>query len=67
MTSVIHGLFQTEAYARALIAGGGGGEHFDCRGDMTLAEIPKHDHLAYPWMDPRESLGAIEQLAGELQ
>lgn len=72
-----------------------GGEHFGCRGDMTLVETPEHDHLAYlepqdesllvsdrtkvttyahryakirsQALGPRESLGLIEQLAGEFQ
>ncbi|MEU5094552.1 Scr1 family TA system antitoxin-like transcriptional regulator [Streptomyces sp. NPDC020996] len=71
------------------------GEHFGCRGDMTLVETPQHEHLAYlepqdesvlvsdpakvttysqryakirsQALGPRESLGLIERLAGEIQ
>jgi transcriptional regulator with XRE-family HTH domain len=71
------------------------GEHFGARGDMTLVETPEHDHLVYlepqdesllisdpakvttysqryakirsQALGPRESLGLIERLAGELQ
>lgn len=71
------------------------GEHAGCRGDMTLVESPDHEHLVYlepqdesilvgepakvttythryakirsQALGPRESLGLIEQLAGELQ
>jgi len=72
-----------------------GGEHFGDRGDMTLVETPEHHHLVYlepqdesllisdpakvttysqryakirsQALGPRESLGLIERLAGELQ
>lgn len=72
-----------------------GGEHFGTTGDMTLLETPEHDHVVYlepqnesllvsdpakvttyahryakirsQALGPRESLGLIEQLAGELQ
>lgn len=71
------------------------GEHSGCRGDMTLVETPEHDRLLYlepqdesllvsdpskvttyahryakirsQALGPQESLGLIEQLAGELQ
>ncbi|MFJ6630781.1 Scr1 family TA system antitoxin-like transcriptional regulator [Streptomyces sp. NPDC091376] len=70
-----------------------GGEHAGDRGEMNLIETPEHDHLVYlepqdesllirdpgkvstyaqryariraQALDPRESLGLIEQLAGE--
>ncbi|MDO0913109.1 helix-turn-helix transcriptional regulator [Streptomyces sp. DT2A-34] len=72
-----------------------GGEHFGAHGEMTLVETPEHEHLVYleaqdesllvstptkvttyahryakirsQAMGPRESLGLIKQLAGELQ
>jgi transcriptional regulator with XRE-family HTH domain len=72
-----------------------GGEHAGARGDMTLVETPEYEHLVYlepqdesilvsdaskvttyahryakirsQALGPRESLGLIERLAGELQ
>ncbi|MFF5477259.1 Scr1 family TA system antitoxin-like transcriptional regulator [Streptomyces sp. NPDC012935] len=72
-----------------------GGEHFGAHGEMTLVQSPEHEHLVYleaqdesilvsastrvttyahryakirsQALGPRESLGLIEQLAGELQ